>query len=105
MATAQIDIPYISSYTSLPETSLTTLLSTPTAELVRTLLSTILIKAREHLELQSEKIQLEVELENAVRDGEAKSRQMKESVDRSLQESANLRQQLQAAGQTIPYHA
>ena len=93
-----MDIPYLSSYISVPETSLRGLLSTPTIELVENLLSKIQTKAREHHELQSEKLQLEVELESAIRAGESKSRQMKESVDKSLQEVSSLRQQLHAAG-------
>ena len=98
MAATQIDVPYLSSYIALPDTSLAELLSSPTIELVETLLNKILIKAREHNEAQSDKLQLEVELESAVRAGESKSRQMKESVDKSLQEVSHLRQQLQTAG-------
>lgn len=100
MATAQLNIPQLSSYFALPQTTITTILDAPTAELVQTLLDKVSAKAREHDEVASEKLKLEVELENAVRTGETKNRVLKSSVDKGLKEITDLRQQLQAEGKS-----
>ena len=98
MEVAQLDVPQLSSFCSLPQDSIKTLLDTPTVELVRRLLEHISAKAREFNELTSEKFRLGVELENAVRGAESKSRVLKSSVDKGLKEAADLRQKLQAEG-------
>ncbi|KAI4190109.1 MAG: hypothetical protein LQ346_004979 [Caloplaca aetnensis] len=99
MATGQLDIPRLSSFCSLPQATLTSLLEAPTCELVRTLLQNLGSRIREHDELKSDKLKLNVELENAVRGGESKSRVLKNSVDKGLREAAELRQKLQEAEQ------
>ena len=98
MATAQLDVPHLSTYLSVPQTTITTLLDAPTAELIYVLLDKVSTKAREHEEISSEKLKLEVELENAVRGGETKAKILKGSVDKGLKEVADLRQKLQAEG-------
>ena len=100
MEIAQLDVPQLSSFCSLPQDSIKTLLDAPTVELVRRLLEHVSAKAREHNELTSEKFRLGVELENAVRGAESKSRVMKSSVDKGLKEAADLRQKLQAEGKS-----
>ena len=98
MEVAQLDIPQLFSFCSLPQDSIKTLLDAPTAELVRKLLENVSAKAREYNELTSERLKLGVELENAVRGAESKSRALKGSVDKGLKEAADLRQKLQAEG-------
>ena len=98
MAVAQLDVAQLSSFCSLPKQSIDTLLDTPTASLVRTLLENISVKAREYNDLASEKLKLGVELENAVRGGETKSRVLKGSIDKSLKEATVLRQKLETEG-------
>lgn len=98
MAAAKLDIPQLSSFCSLPQASINALLDSPTAELVRNLLSNISTKAHEQSELTSEKLRLGVELESAVRGQETKSRALKGSLDKSHKENAELRQKLQAEG-------
>lgn len=98
MAVAQIDVAQLSSFCSLPQQSIDTLLDAPTAGLVRTLLENISVKAHEHNDLASEKLKLGVELENAVRGGETKGRVLKGSIDKALKETTDLRQTLQAEG-------
>lgn len=98
MAVAQLDVAQLSSFCSLPQQSILTLLDAPTAGLVRTLLENISVKAREHNDLASEKLKLGVELENAVRGGETKSRVLKGSIDKGLKEATDLRQKLQVEG-------
>ncbi len=99
MATAQLDIPQLSSYFALPQVTITTILDAPTTELVQTLLDKVSAKAREHDEIASEKLKLEVELENAVRTGETKNRVLRSSVDKGLKEVTDLKQKLQAEGE------
>ena len=102
MAVAQLDVAQLSSFCSLPQQSINTLLDAPTAALVRTLLENISVKAHEHHELASEKLKLGVELENAVRGGETRSRFLKGSIDKGLKEATDLRQNLQAEGRRCP---
>ncbi|KAI9880431.1 MAG: hypothetical protein M1830_003073 [Pleopsidium flavum] len=96
MATATINIPYLSTYCSLPQATLITLKDAPTVELVNTLLLQISAKAREFDEVKAEKLRLEVELENAVRSGESKARALKSSFDKGLKEVADLREKLKS---------
>ncbi|EFQ97403.1 hypothetical protein MGYG_00443 [Nannizzia gypsea CBS 118893] len=95
MATAAVDLPFLSSHYAIPEAALTTLSENPTTELVNQLLESISIKARETEELRSDKLRLEVELENAVRGGEAKVKVLKSSVEKGLEEISSLRTKLQ----------
>ena len=94
-----IDIPHLSRYYSLPEPTLETILHAPTVELVRTLLERISTRARQHEELESEKLKLDVELENAVRTADSKHRVLKGSVEKGLKEIADLRQKIQTEGE------
>ena len=104
MAAAEVlDIPQLSSFCSLPPTSINTLLDTPTVELVRNLLENVSAKAREYEETKSANLKLSVELENAVRGGESKARILKNSVDKRLKEAEDLNKRLQAEGR--PYMA
>jgi len=98
MATMELDLPYLSSYLIFPEASLTTLLTSPTVDLVRTLLSKVAAKAREHEQVQSEKLKLDVNFENVVRAADSKARVLKASVEKGLKEVAELRQKLQEEG-------
>lgn len=100
MATAAVDIPFLASHYAIPETALTTLSENPTVELVNQLLESISTKARETEELKSDKLRLEVELENAVRGGEAKVKVLKSSVEKGLEEISNLRNKLQESGKS-----
>lgn len=98
MATVNLDLPHLSSFCSLPESSLRELLSNPTVQLVRTLLEKVSVRSHEYESLKAEKLKLAVELENAVRAGEVKSRVLKGSVDRVSKEAAELRNRVQAEG-------
>ena len=102
MAVAQLDLAQLSSFCSLPQHSVNTLLDAPTAGLVRTLLENLSVRAHEHNDFASEKLKLGVELENAVRGGESKSRILKGSIDKGLKEATELKQKLQAEGIECP---
>lgn len=98
MAAAELDVPLLSNYCSLPQQSIDTLVNTPTAELVRSFLQNVATRAREHNELVSEDCRLKVELESAVRKVENKDRTQKISIEKAGKEAAELKQKLQAEG-------
>ena len=93
-----IDTSHLAKYCSLPHASVETLLDNPTKELVRTLLQTLTVRAKEYDEIKASNLRLNVELESAVRGGEAKSRVLRASVDKGHKEAAELRQELQSEG-------
>lgn len=98
MAAAELDVSLLSSYCSLPQHSIDTLVNTPTTELVRSFLQNVAAKAREHNDLVSEDCRLKVELESAVRKVENKDRTQKISIEKAGKEAVELRQKLQAEG-------
>ena len=98
MAVSQLDVRQLSAFCSVPETSITTLLDEPTAELVRELLENVAARAQETNGLKAEKLKVDVELESAVRGGDTKTRALKASVDKAQKQSADLKQKLQLEG-------
>jgi nucleoprotein TPR len=98
MATAVVSVAYLSSYLSVPETTLVTLVDEPTKELVNAVLQAVTARAREHDEANANKLHLEVELENAVRTGDSRTRSLKASVEKGLNGLAELREKLKEEG-------
>ncbi|KAI9700003.1 MAG: hypothetical protein M1836_002537 [Candelina mexicana] len=94
MAAAAVDVPYLSAYLSVPQTTLTNLIDAPTVELVQAALKKVAEKAREHEEVNAEKLRLDVELENAVRGAESRTRGLKATVDKGLKEIVDVRERL-----------
>ncbi|KAH0544558.1 hypothetical protein FGG08_001330 [Glutinoglossum americanum] len=94
MATAVVDVTYLSSYLSVPKSTLVTLVDEPTKELVNAVLQAVSARAREHDEVNDSKLRLGVELENAVRTGDSRTRGLKASVEKGLNELAELRGKL-----------
>lgn len=92
---AEVDLRAVSSFTTLPEPQLATLLQAPTVDLVKLLLQSIEAKARDHEQIKTQKVRLEVELETSVRTNESKVKALKKSVEKGLAESSNLRVELQ----------
>ncbi len=101
MAVAELDVPQLASFCSIPETTIHTILDRPTVELIRTLLEGVSTKVDEHNELQSEKLKGEVELENAVRGGESKIRALRSSLDKAQTENTDLKKKVQTEGGTF----
>ena len=93
-----LDTAQLSNFCSLPQASVTALLDAPTANLVRTLLQNIAVRARELEEAKSDRLKSSVELENAIRGGDAKNRLLKSSVDKGLKEAADLKKNLEDEG-------
>ncbi|KAJ5088809.1 nuclear pore complex protein An-Mlp1 [Penicillium angulare] len=100
MAETAIDFPYLSSHFSLSETALSSLVEAPTVDLVNQLLQSITTKAHEYDELKSDKLRLEVELENAVRSNESKIKVLKGTVEKGHTEVEDLRKKLHEAETT-----
>ena len=98
MAAATVELPYLSSHYSIPESTLNTLTQAPTVELVNQLLEGITNKAHEFDELKSDKLRLEVELENAVRSSDSKIKVLKNSVQKGHAEVEESRKKLHESG-------
>ena len=98
MAVAGVDVPQLASFCSVPETSIHSILDQPTAELVRSLLDGVSARIQEHNELKSEKVRVDVELENAVRGADSKSRALRHSLEKAQLESADVKRKLQIEG-------
>jgi nucleoprotein TPR len=98
MAVATIELPYLSSHYSISESTLSTLTQAPTVELVNQLLEVITQKAREYDDLKSDKLRLEVELENAVRSSESKIKVLRGSVEKAHAEVEDSRKKLHESG-------
>ncbi|KAL8742872.1 MAG: hypothetical protein Q9190_004717 [Brigantiaea leucoxantha] len=94
MAAAELDVSRLSIFCSIPQSSITTLLDSPTSDLVKTLLENISSRIIEYEDTKSAKLRTDVELENAVRGGEAKNRVLRNAVDKSHRDADDLRQQL-----------
>ena len=94
-----LDVSSIATFASLPTNAVSTLLETPTVELVTSLLEGIAKKVQEHEQLKAQKFRLEVELETSVRTSESRTKVLKTSVDRALAESSRLRVDLQNSGE------
>ena len=100
MAT-DVDVRTVASFASVPESTVSALLDSPTLELVQAFLQSIATKAREYDELKSDKLRLEVELESAVRNGDSKVKGLRSSVEKGLAEVGKLRNELQESGRSL----
>ncbi|KAJ5174312.1 uncharacterized protein N7482_000189 [Penicillium canariense] len=100
MADAAIELPYLSSHYAIPEATLSTLTEAPTVDLVNQLLQSITKKAHEYDELKSDKLRLEVELENAVRSNESRVKVLKTNVEKEQAEVQDLRKKLHESENT-----
>lgn len=103
MADAAVELPYLSSHYAIPQATLSSLTEAPTVDLVNQLLQSITKKAREYDELKSDKLRLEVELENAVRSNESKIKVLKSTVDKGHAEVEDLRKKLHDSGNLLPF--
>jgi hypothetical protein len=99
MAAAVVDVDYLAASYSVPETSIQSLLSAPTVELVQTLLAQIEAKAREYDDIRSEKLRSEVELEAAVHNADTRARTLKATADKAVKDAEELRQKLAHEGE------
>jgi nucleoprotein TPR len=101
MATATLDVEYLSAYLSVPEQTLTTIVDTPTADLVRSVLEAITTRAREHDELVADKLRADIELENAVRSSETRVEGLRATIEKSQKTVEEVRTKLKEEGKKI----
>jgi nucleoprotein TPR len=88
------DVAYLAGAFGLTEQDLHTLLETPTIDLVQTLFEALTGKAHEFEQLKSEKLKVDVELENTVRITEAKVRAQKAAASKHAKEIEEVRTKL-----------
>ena len=98
MAAAIVDVDYLSAYLSVPHQTLTSVIDSPTSELVRSVLEAIIAKAREHDELAADKIRVDIELENAVRSSETRIDGLRASVEKAQKTVEEVRTKLKEEG-------
>lgn len=98
MASAVLDVDYLSAYLSVPQQTLSTVVDSPTAELVRSVLEAVTAKAREHDELAADKLRVDIELENAVRSSETRIEGLRSSVEKAQKNVEELRTKLNEEG-------
>lgn len=101
MAAAEVavDFAYLSTHLGVPETTLTTVASQPTPDLVTAVLQAVVAKAHEFDALYTEKLQIDIELENAVRSSEARCQTFKATADKALKDVEEVRKKLQSEGE------
>lgn len=92
---AEVDSGRIASFVSISESTISTLIENPTAELVKSFLSSLTPKIQEYEELRSQKLKQDIELETAIRTNESKVKVHKASVEKGLAEIGKLRTELQ----------
>ncbi|TLS23849.1 hypothetical protein PpBr36_08573 [Pyricularia pennisetigena] len=92
---AAVDLGFLSNHLSLPQETLDTVASDPTPELVAVVLTAVAAKAREYDELYSEKLNVDIALENAVRSSESRCQTFKTTADNALKELETVRRKLQ----------
>ena len=98
MATAVLDVDYLSAYLSVPQQVLNSVIDAPTAELVRSVLEAVTAKAREHNELAADKYRVDVELENAVRSSETRIEGLRANVEKAQKTVEEVRTKLKEEG-------
>lgn len=104
MATAVLDVDYLSAYLSVPQQTLETVVDNPTAELVRSVLEAVTAKAREHDELAADKLRVDIELENAVRSSETRIEGLRSSVEKAQKNVEELRTKLNEEGKISEFY-
>jgi len=100
MAAAVLDVDYLSAYLSVPQHTLTSIIDAPTAELVRSVLEAVTVKAREHDELAADKLRVDIELENAVRSSETRIEGLRASLEKAQKTTEEVRTKLNEEGRS-----
>lgn len=98
MAAVQVDTGYIAGYLGLEQPVVTTLTTEPTVDLVAALLQAVAAKAHEFDTLYADKLQTDIELENAVRSSENRSQASKGTAEKALKDVEEARQKLKEEG-------
>lgn len=102
MAAVDVDVGYIAGHLGLDQPVVASLKTQPTVDLVATLLQAVAAKAHEFETLYAEKLQTDIELENAVRNSESKSQSFKGTAEKALKDVQEARQSLKEEGTCFP---
>jgi len=94
-----VDVGSLSAHLGVPEETLQSITVSPTVDLVKAVLQAVAQKAQEYNNLYSEKLSLDIELETAVRNSEARAQQSKTTTDKALQDAEVARQKLKDEGE------
>ncbi|OAQ82444.1 filament-forming protein [Purpureocillium lilacinum] len=94
MAAADVDAGYIAGHLGLDQPVVTALTTEPTVDLVSTLLRAVAAKAHEFDTLYADKLQTDIELENAVRSAETRSQTSKATAEKALKDVEEARKSL-----------
>ena len=100
MAAADVDVGYIAGHLGLDQPVITNLTTEPTTELVATVLKAVAAKAEEFNTLYADKLQTDIELENAVRSSESRSQAAKATSDKALKDVEEARQKAKEEGKS-----
>lgn len=100
-AAVAVDFAYLSTHLGVPENTLSTFAAAPTVDLVQSVLQAVAAKAYEFDTLYSEKLQVDIELENAFRSSEARCQTFKATADKALKDVEEIRKKLQNEGMII----
>lgn len=95
---ADIDVGYLAAHLGVPQDNISTVVTSPTTDLVTALLSAFAAKAYEFDELYTQKVQLEVQLETSVRGAEAQRDASNERAAQALRELEEIRTKLKEEG-------
>jgi len=98
MAAEALDVGYLASYLQLPQETLTLLVDTPTTELVRQVLEVVTAQARKHDVLESDKMAVDAEFENAVRSSETRVEGLRSTIEKSQKTVEEVRTKLKEEG-------
>ena len=98
MATTAVDTGFLSGYLGIAQPALQQTINAPTTELVKAVLAAVQAKAREHQELEADKHQVDTELETAVLNSEARSKELKNLAEKASKEATELREKLTREG-------
>lgn len=98
MAAAAVDVARVAGHLGLPESTVQTVTTDPTIDLVASLLQAVVAKANEYDELYNAKLMVDVELESAHRNAEERCRNAKSTADKALKEVEEVRQKLREEG-------
>ena len=101
MATTVLEPGFLSGYLGISQPKLQQTLDAPTTELVNALLEAVQSKAREHQELEADKHQVDTELEAAVLNSEARTKELKEAAEKASKEADELREKLVREGSSL----
>ncbi|RYP10585.1 hypothetical protein DL764_000555 [Monosporascus ibericus] len=91
---AAVDLGYLATHLGMPEENLSTVVTEPSVDLVKVILSAVAARGHEYDAISSQKIQLEVQLETSIRAAEAQRDKSNETAAKALKDVEEIRNKL-----------